>query len=975
MPSSHQTLTFGHFRIDLANATLWQGAERLALKPKSFAVLQTLLEHPQQLVTKDELLATHWEDVAVGEAVLKTCIGEIRQALGESAQQPTFIETVHRRGYRFMSTPIPVTPTPGSSATHPFVGREQELATLWNWWEAAKQGNRHVIFVTGEPGIGKTSLVNAFLNQVATSGENWIGRGHCIEQYGAGEAYLPILEALGRLCRQPQGEALVSCLRQYAPTWLMHLPGLVAPTEISQLLPSIVGATPVRMMRELADALEVFAHKHPVILSLEDLHWLDAASLELLTYVARRSSTARLMVLGTYRPTDLILLKHPLKQVKQELLLHGQCQELGLECLTESAVEEFLTQRFTSSSERVASLHAVARVVHQRTEGNPLFMVNLVNYFVDHDLLVQEGHEWMVKEQEARTTTPTGLRQFIEVRVGQLDPEDRHLLAMASIAGMEFSAATIEAGLGSAMTDIDRRCDDLARRDQFIRQQGTSQWPDGTATAHYEFQHALYQETLYEHVPLTQRTEWHRKVGERLEQGYGEHTRDIAAELALHFERGQDPDRASAYHQQAGEEAFKRSAHHEAILYLTKALQFLHRLTPGPTRDQREVLLQSLLGLQILQTNGFTTSEGGQALARAHELCQQFPNNAQFFPNLYSLFRYYVTISDRENARDTRDQLVHLAQQTNEAEALAISLTSQGGMAMFWGEPQIARPYLQQAISLEEGVDSVSLLIKYGEETRITCWHFLSWVLWTLGFPDQSKTQAKEALSRAKTLNNPFTHVFSLLQNAITHMMQRDYAQALCFSHEALTFAQQHGYQQWEAESLRLSSSIQRIQGKTPEGDMNQEPHVPLQQSIDTHPPFPCTMALMIESTWQSGQYHEGLAMAQNALDRIGNYGMTWYEAEWVRLKGELLLSLGEPNTRHAAQEAETCFQEAIRIAKKQEAKSLELRAVMSLSRLWQQQGKGKKARPKLKMIYDWFTEGFDTQDLQDAKALLDSLL
>ncbi len=193
-------LSFGPFGIDLANATLWRGHDRLALKPKSFAVLQTLLERPQQLVTKEELLAIHWEDVAVGEAVLKTCIGEIRQALGESAQQPTFIETVHRRGYRFIGTLIPATPTPGSSTTHPFVGREAELATLLGWWEAAKQGNRHLIFVAGEPGIGKTSLVNAFLDQVATSGENWIGRGQCIEQYGAGEAYLPILEALGRLC-------------------------------------------------------------------------------------------------------------------------------------------------------------------------------------------------------------------------------------------------------------------------------------------------------------------------------------------------------------------------------------------------------------------------------------------------------------------------------------------------------------------------------------------------------------------------------------------------------------------------------------------------------------------------------------------------------------------------------------------------------------------------------------------------------
>ncbi len=967
-------LSFGPFRIDFANASLWQGQERLPLKPKSFAVLQTLLERPQELVTKEELLAVHWGDVAVGEAVLKTCIGEIRQTLGESASRPTFIETVHRRGYRFLITPIPTLETTGQSHAHPFVGREQELATLLGWWEAAKQGDRQVIFVTGEPGIGKTSLVDAFLQQLTAAGEGWIGRGHCIEQYGAGEAYLPILEALGRLCRQPGGDALVLCLRQFAPTWLMHLPGLLEPKEIQELLPSVIGTTPVRMMRELADALEVFTKTHALILSFEDLHWLDASSVELLTYIARRSSSARLMVLGTYRPADLIVLKHPLKQTKQELLLHGQCQELRLECLTESAVEAFLTQRFIANTETAASLHAVAEVVHQRTEGNPLFMVNLVEYFVEQHLLLQEDHEWTVKAHEARTTTPTGLREFIEVRVEQLDPEDRHLLTIASIAGIEFNAATIEACLEPAIIDIDHRCDDLARREQFIRRQGTNQWPDGTVVTRFEFLHALYQEALYEHVSLTQQMEWHRKIGEQLEQSYGEHKRDIAAELALHFERGQDSDRASTYHQQAGEEACKRSAHHEATLHLTKSLKFLLMLTPGPARDQRELALQSLLGIQILQTKGFATPEAEQAFGRAHALCQQFPNNILFIPCLYGLFRYFGTICDRDNASALRDQLLNFAQQTGEAEVLLLALSSQGGMDMFWGAPQHALAPLQQAISLEEDIDSVSLMVKYGEETRIISRLFLSWVLWTLGFPDQSKARALEALSQANTLNNPFMRVLSLTWNAHTHMMQRDYSQALGFGHEALVLAQQHGYKQWEAESVLLRKSIHTLQRTSHQHPKDQEPDVTLLQSMDNQTILPCTIAFMLESMLHDGQYKEGLATWQAVSDRLGGNGMTQYQAECVRLKGELLLGLSKPDTVHGAQEAEACFQEAIKIAKNQEAKSLELRAVMSLSRLWQQQGKGQQARPKLKKVYDWFTEGFDTQDLQDAKALLNTL-
>ncbi len=974
MPIAPQILTFGPFRIDFANASLWQGQERLPLKPKSFAVLQTLLERPQDLVTKEELLAAHWGDVAVGEAVLKTCIGEIRQTLGETASSPVLIETMHRRGYRFVEKPIPASQATVPLPTRPLVGREHELATLLEWWEATKQGERHVIFVTGEPGIGKTSLVDAFLEQLTAAGEGWIGRGHCIEQYGAGEAYLPFLEALGRLCRQPKGDALVSCLRQFAPTWLLHLPGLLEPGEIQGLLSSVIGATSVRMMRELADALEVFTKTNTLILSVEDLHWLDASSLELLTYLARRSHSMRLLVLGTYRPADLIVLKHPLKQAKQELLLHNRCQELSLECLPKAAVEEFLRCRLADHHADAPSLHAVAQMIYQRTEGNPLFMVNLVEYFVQHNLLTLEDHEWTMTEQADHVRIPTGLRQFIDVRVGQLDPDDRHLLAIASIAGMEFSVATIEAALGQTMSAIDHRYDDLVRREQFIQPQGTHQWPDGTVSTQYAFQHALYQEALYESVPLTQRVEWHRRIGEQLEQSYGKHTRDIAAELALHFERGQDADRASAYHQQAGEEAFKRSAHHEAILHLTKSLQLLNTLTPGPIRDQRELALQILLGIQIIQTKGFATSEAGQALGRAHELCQQFPKNENLIPSLYGLFRYYVTISDKQKAQDIRKQLDVLAKQTGEAEVLLVSLCCQGSMDMFWGTPQRALAPLQQAIALEKGIDPVSLLVKYGEETRIICRHFLSCVFWILGFPDQSAAQAGEALSLAHALNNPFVLTFSLSWKTVTHMMQRDYPQALSVGHEAVVLAQQHGYQQWETESQFLRASIHQIQGKSPEGVLNQEQRTALDQWIDSHPLLPSTIAFMSEAMLHDGQYQEGLTMAQNALDGIGDHGMTWYEAEWVRLKGELILGSGEPNTKHAAQEAEACFQEAIMIAKKQGAKSLELRAVMSQSRLWQQQGKGKQARPKLKTVYDWFTEGFDTKDLQDAKALLNSL-
>ncbi len=968
------SLYVGPFRIDLANESLWQGNERLALKPKSFAVLRTLVEHPQQLVTKEALLNTHWGDVSVGDAVLKTCIGEIRQALGDAAGKPKFIATVHRRGYRFVVTPTPTPSTSGQQAAHRLVGRDSELTRLKGWWEEAQQGTRQLIFVTGEPGIGKTSVVNAFLDQLPTSEETWIGHGQCIEQYGAGEAYLPILEALGRLCRQPDGLDLVSCLRQYAPTWLMQLPGLVDQAEMQQLLPSVMGATPVRMIRELADAVEMFTLEHPVVFSFEDLHWLDASSLELLAYVARRSNPARLLIMGTYRPADLILFEHPLKHLKQELLVHGQCQELQLECLTPAAVEDYIQHRLADNHQQIIPSHTIAQFVHQRTEGNPLFMVNILDHLVNHELLVQENEEWRLNDEADTNTIPTGLRQFIDLRVEKLEPQNREVLTIASVAGMDFTAVLLAAGMEESVAAIDDRCHDLTRRGQFIQNCGRTEWPDGTVSTRYAFQHALYQEALYEHLPLARRVDLHRQIGERFEQGYVDRTQEIAAKLALHFERGQEPDRASLYHQQAGEDAFRRSAYQEAILHLTRALELLLTLPSGPDRDQRELALQSLLGMQYLFGKSFGAPEAGVALARAHELCQQYSGNPHWLPILFGLYRYYMTIADINKGGELCQQFDALAKNVGDAETLMIAQASRGVRSMMCGELRIALQYLQPAITHEKGLDPLSLLVKYGEDTRIHGGVFLGWLLWTLGHPDQALTQMQKNLVLQHPFGGPNTRAFILLGNALCHLLRKEYGQALCLAEEILALTQKHGYQQWEMECLMLRGTLKTLQGHPMEAQRDFERRDHILQSMKIYYPFPCTIALFAESLLSCGNHQRGMTIVQEALDFIEQRGVRWFEAEFTRLKGEFTLAVGEPNSEVALKEAESCFQNAIKISQQQEAKMFELRAVMSLCRLWQQQGKNQQARRQLKKVCDWFTEGFETQDLQEAQALLDSL-
>jgi predicted ATPase len=273
------------------------------------------------------------------------------------------------------------------------VGREVELGKLQGWLEKALQGKRQIVFVTGEAGIGKTTVVDAFMERAAAEGGLWIGRGQCLEHYGAGEAYLPVLEALGRLCRGPGGERLIALLEQHAPTWLVQMPALLNPVDLEALQRKVQGATRERMLREMAEAMEALTAERPLVLVLEDLHWSDHATLDLISMLAQRREPARLLVIGTYRPEEVAASGHPLKTVKQALQLHGQCEELRLELLTEAAVAQYLTARFAGNQAPTK----LARMVHRRTDGNPLFMVNMVDHMVRQGWVVEVDGRWEMK--------------------------------------------------------------------------------------------------------------------------------------------------------------------------------------------------------------------------------------------------------------------------------------------------------------------------------------------------------------------------------------------------------------------------------------------------------------------------------------------------------------------------------------------------------------------------------------------------
>lgn len=574
-------IVFEPFCLDRSNECLWRGSEVIKLRPKAYAVLNQLVERSGHLVTKEELLANVWPETFVTDAVLKVTIRQLRDALDDDPKAPLFIETAHRRGYRFIGNIANAAQPKTPDTLRPrddlpplgFVGRNDVLSRIRSSLEKILHGERQIVFVTGEAGIGKTALVDTFARYLAFDQNIRIGRGQCLEQYGTGEAYLPILDAIGDLARDDQ--KVVDVLRAHAPMWLLQMPALLSAAERETLSREVFGASRERMLREMGEALEVLTAEQPLVLILEDLHWSDCSTLDLISYLATRVRPAHLMLIGTYRTAELIVSGHPLKAVKQELLAKKQCEELPLEYLNAEAIAKYLSVVFPSNR----FPNELAGLIHERTEGNPLFMVNAVEYLLTERLIVKHETTWelVVEIEKVEVGVPDSIKQMIEKQIDKLSAEDVRTLEAASLTGAEFSTLAVVAALEEDCAIVEARCDRLARQRQFLHDCGVQILPNGETVGRYGFIHALYQNVLYDRVSPSRRVELHRRIGARGEEVFGERAREIAAELAMHFERGGDYRRAAKYLQRAADNAILRFAYQEAVTLAQRGLELLAR--------------------------------------------------------------------------------------------------------------------------------------------------------------------------------------------------------------------------------------------------------------------------------------------------------------------------------------------------------------------------------------------------------------
>jgi len=553
---------FEPFRLDTVNGCLWRDGVQIPLPPKPFAVLEYLVDHPGRLVTHDELLDALWPETFVQPQVLRTYVLELRKLLGDDAGQPRFIQTLPKRGYCFVaavmearvSQPAPVS----ACVTKPagFVNRSSELERLQAELNRLTQGQRRVVFITGEAGIGKTALVDAFCRPESLGQSAIVARGQCVPGVGVKEEYYPVMEALGDLCSSADGDAACRVLARIAPAWLARL-GRSAETS--------AGAASDRMPGDLCAALEELAAAKPLILVLEDLHWADASTLNLISALAMRRAPARLMVLATCRSRS-VATGHPLKALKQDLRVRRLCEELALAPLTRASVRQLVSGELKQED----LPDGLSAFVHRHSEGNPLFAIAILEHLIAQGCLACSTSDgkttWQLRTplDQADAGVPDELAQMVELEIERLTPLEQSVLEAGSLTAVAFSAWAVAAALEKDVAEVEELCDDLARRVHFVERAGEDELPGGNNSTFYVFAHGLYREVLYQRQAVLRRAQRHERIAHRLGILFAGRESDVAREMAMHYEAAGNWERAASALASAARNAERREAHAEA---------------------------------------------------------------------------------------------------------------------------------------------------------------------------------------------------------------------------------------------------------------------------------------------------------------------------------------------------------------------------------------------------------------------------
>jgi predicted ATPase/class 3 adenylate cyclase len=842
-----------------------------------------------------------------------------------------------------------------STGWTPLVGREQEIGLLLERWAQVKEGVGQVVLVCGEAGIGKSRLVQVLQAQVAAEPQAWLTPCQC-SPYHQHTALYPLIELLERvLLRFDREESPQQKLRKLEGFLVQHGLSLAEAVPLLAALlsfPLTADYIPLTMSPEqqkqqtlhaLLTILLRIAAQQPVFFVMEDLHWVDPSTLEFLSLLVDQGPTARILALCTFRP-----------DFSPPWTGRSHCTQITVHRLPRQQAVEVIHQVAHS---KTLPPEVVEQIV-AKTDGVPLFVEELTKMVLESGLLQEREERFELTGPRPPLAIPATLHDSLMSRLDRLAAV-KTLAQLGATLGREFSYALLQVVSPWDEATLRRGLHQLVEA-EFLYQQGLP--PQAT----YVFKHALIQEAAYQSLLRSTRQQYHQRIAQALEAQFPDVVEAQPEVLAHHCTEAGLAEQAVGYWQRAGERSNTQSAYVEAVAHLTKGLEVLKTLPDTPTRAQHELDIQIALGHALAGTKGQASLERGHAFARARELCHQVGDTSRLFTVLVGLRLFYLNRGELQSACALDEECLTLAQRQQDP-ALLMAAHYVRGTGLYWlGELVPSRAHLEQAMVLYTPQQEHSLILP---PPGVPCLSYAALTLWMLGYPDRALTRSHEVFTLVQELSHAYTRTRALVYAALLYGLRREWSTVQELAEAALVLATEQGFVQWVGPATFSQGRALAAQGQYEAGIAKMQQGLAAIRAMG-EVIRPGTLGLLAEAYGRIGQAEDGLRLLGEALTAMHNTGERLYEAALYCIQGVLLLRQTVPD----AFRAEACFQQALAAARRQQAKSWELRAATSLSRLWQCQGKRDEARELLTEVYSWFTEGFDTADLQEAKALLEAL-
>ena len=884
-----------------------------------------------------------------------SCVAELRVAL----------EQISRRGAEKQpSAAIPPFPLPSRTT----VGREAQRGQLWRAYTRVKEGRGLILAVTGEAGIGKTSLIEEFLADLANRGEHPVlARGRCSERLAGAEAYLPILEALESLLHSHAIPSIAGTMKAAAPTWytLVAADSPEGPSTAA-LREAAPAASQERMKRELGALCQELSHKQPLVVFIDDLHWADVSTIDMLNYLAGRFAQTRVLVLESHRPSDMALARHPFLAIRGDLQSRGLFEEIGLGFLDLQDVERYLLLQFPGHQFPAD----FAAAIHARTDGSPLFMSDLVRYLRDTGGIVEENGRWALARSlpEGPRDLPESVRGMIQRKIEQVDERDRKLLVAASVQGHEFDSAVVAEAVEMDAADVEDRLEALERVYVLVKRGEEREFPDRSLTLNYQFVHVLYQNLLYASLQPTRRAALSGRVARALVARHGDQVAGVAGRVAVLFEAARDFSAAAKYFHLAARRSVNLFAFGEALSLADRGLAAVQAMPDDLARKGQELALQMMKGVALRSKTGWATPEMERVFTRARQLCQELNEPPQLIPVLWATTLFLLIRGNLRECRERAHELMSQAQRSGEQPYLMAAHHLSGVVREFMGEMVEASRLLERCRELHLPSEHQVYTAMYGQDPGMAARAMSSRPLWALGYPDRALERAGETLALARGQRQPVTLAFSLVVIQGIRVYRGEAAEATAIGDEIVALCREYELPQEALWTRAFQGYAYYLLGRAGEGIELLKDSLAKQQAISAGLVRPAFLALLAEALCREGRIEEGLRAVDEGMEHAERTFEGGYVAELHRVRGQLLRREGR------LEPAEASLREALAYAGGQQAKSFELRAATALASLLHFTGRTAGARAALVPTYQWFTEGHDTADLRAARHLLSEI-